>query len=271
MSRHSRGSVGAAGGRGWRPALRLGLALVAVAAALALVGSSRLAQSRGWRAISPGIEYRRLRIPASDATDIAELHALRVDPGRCRLRVVCAGTGRTAPVRELAARYGALAVINGGFFDPQFRPLGLRVSHGEQLRPLRRADWGVFLVRAGRPAIVHTRDYHPAGVTEAVQCGPRLVVDGHATRLKKQSARRACIGIDGRGRVLLVVSQGADVDATNLARALSAPDTGAGLGCHDALNMDGGPSAQLFAAHRGFRLDLPGTWGVPDGLGVFAR
>ncbi len=243
-------------------------ALLAVSG-VALATSARSARPTAWREVAPGFAYRRLRIAASSLGDKALLHVVRVDPGRYRVRLIDASADQTATAREMAGGRKALAVVNGGFFDPDLRPLGLRVTAGRQLRALRRADWGVFLIRDGRPAIVHTRDYRPEGVSEAVQCGPRLVVDGHITRLKQQSARRACVAIDGAGRVLLAVTEGADVDATHLARALSAPATAGGLGVRQALNLDGGPSAQLYAAVGRFNVDLRGTWGVPDGLGVF--
>ena len=104
-----------------------------------------------------------------------------------------------------------------------------------------------------------------------MQCGPRLVVKGEVTRLKKQYARRSCVGLDGVGRILLVATDGSTMDATYLARVLAAPEEKSGLGCRDAMNLDGGGSTQLYVGYRGFRLDLRGAWPVPDGLGVFAR
>lgn len=259
------------------PELRRGSVLRGWLVALLVLGglglwlSACAVRPAGWREVAPGLSYRTLRLPASETDGSALLHVLRVDLQRYRIALLTAGEGETATVREMAERSGAVAAINGGFFDERFRPLGLRVSRGHELRPLRRANWGVFLIRSGKPAIVHTRDYQPAGVTEALQCGPRLVVNGQATQLKPQSARRACIGIDRQGRVLLAVSKGADVDATRLARLLCAPEAGGGLDCRDALNLDGGPSAQLYISAGDLHLDLQGTWGVPDGLGVFRR
>lgn len=251
--------------------LRRGLAGLLLVGAMAAWLSACAVRPAGWRQAAPGLSYRTLRLPASDANGSAVLHVLRVHPQHYRIALLTAGEGQTATVREMAERSGAVAAINGGFFDERFRPLGLRVSRGRQLHPLRRANWGVFLIRSGKAAIVHTRDYRPAGVTEALQCGPRLVVNGQPTQLKPQSARRACIAIDRQGRILLAVSHGADVDATRLARLLCTPEARGGLGCRDALNLDGGPSAQLYASAGDLRLDLQGTWGVPDGLGVFRR
>lgn len=247
--------------------------LLWVVAALGGIGWAawgRLQPPGGWQQIAPGLAYRELRVPAGEPGVTATLHAIRADPAHYRVRLISNGE-RTATAKEMATAGKALAAINGGFFDERFRPLGLRVSGGKVLHPLRRADWGVFLTRGGQPAIVHTRAYRPEGVEEALQCGPRLVVDGRATKLRRQSARRAGVGIDRAGRVLLVVSGGADMDAAAFARALQAPEAKGGLGCLNAMNLDGGPSAQLYAARGSFRLDLPGTWGVPDGLGVFRR
>jgi|LSQX01.3.fsa_nt_gb uncharacterized protein YigE (DUF2233 family) len=270
-----RGSEGRQSAAGWLgrrgAALRGCLLALLVLGGLSLVLSARALRPAGWRAVGEGLAYRVVHITASDAGGRATLHVLRVDPRRYRIRLVTAGEGATATAQEMAERHGAVAAINGGFFDERFRPLGLRVTRGRELRPLRQADWGVFLIRAGKAAIVHTRDYRPHGVEEALQCGPRLVVNGRVTRLKRQSARRACLGIDRQGRVLMVVTEGADLDATRLARVLRAPEAEGGLACRDALNLDGGPSAQLHVAARGLHLRLPGTWGVPDGLAVFPR
>lgn len=235
------------------------------------LAAGRILRTEGWREISPGLEYRHLEAKASELGDTAVLHAVRVDLKQYRIGLLRAGKEKAATIRELAGRSRAIAAVNGGFFDEDLRPLGLRVTGGKELRPLRRTSWGVFVIRNGKPAILQMRDYRPSGVTEALQCGPRLVVNGEVTRLKKQHARRACVGIDRAGRVLLVVTNGSTMDATYLARALRAPESEKGLDCPNALNLDGGGSAQLYFDYRGFRLDLPGAWGVPDGLGVFPR
>ena len=42
-------------------------------------------------------------------------------------------------------------------------------------------------------------------------------------------------------------------------------------GLYNALNLDGGGSTQLFAATKGFRLDIPGDTPVANGIAIFAR
>ena len=66
--------------------------------------------------------------------------------------------------------------------------------------------------------------------------------------------------------VVLVVSTKAE--ATAFARFLADPPDNGGLGCWDALNLDGGPSTQLVVKLPALTLSLPGGWGVPNALVV---
>jgi uncharacterized protein YigE (DUF2233 family) len=68
----------------------------------------------------------------------------------------------------------------------------------------------------------------------------------------------------GGNIVVLVVST--KVEATAFARFLADPPDQGGLGCRDALNLDGGPSTQLVVKLPGLALSLPGGWGVPNAL-----
>ena len=70
----------------------------------------------------------------------------------------------------------------------------------------------------------------------------------------------------GGNIVVLVVSTKAE--ATAFARFLADPPDQGGLGCWDALNLDGGPSTQLVVKLPALALLLPGGWGVPNALVV---
>lgn len=156
----------------------------------------------------------------------------------------------------------ARVVVNGGYFDGNGRPMGLRQGKNTASNTLRRADWGVFWIKNGVAHVSHTRDFsasnHP---DEAIQCGPRLVVNGKPTDLKPQWARRTGVGIDRSGRVVLAVSDG-ELSLEEWAQLWASPS---GLNCPNALNMDGGPSTQLAVAGAG-DLNIEGGWPVPDVL-----
>lgn len=156
----------------------------------------------------------------------------------------------------------ARVVVNGGYFDGEGHPMGLRAGKNTAASKLRRADWGVFWVKNGVAHLSHTRDFKSSiQPDEAIQCGPRLVVDGRATDLKPQWARRTGVGIDRRGRVVVAVSDG-DLSLDEWADLWASPS---GLDCVQALNMDGGPSTQL-AVSGAKAMDVDGGWPVPDVL-----
>jgi hypothetical protein len=214
-----------------------------------------------WRPIAPGAEHLRVD------QDGLRLELVRFDLAKFRAEVVVLGADGARTAAALRAERGAVAAINGGFFDEQWRSLGLRVAAGKTVVGLRsRVDWGVLLLRGGRAQIVHSRDFRPDGAIEqALQVGPRLVAAGQALKLKPQVARRTAVALDREGRTLTIIASETAADAQALADAL------ARLGFDAALMFDGGPSSQLSAALGDLHLDLRGGYAVPDALVVRAR
>ena len=214
-----------------------------------------------WRTVAPGAERLRLE------EEGLHLELFRFDLQRYRPEVVVLGPDRPRAASALRAETGAVAVVNGGFFDEQWRSLGLRIATGKTVIGLRpRVDWGVLLVRAGRAQIVHSREFHadPA-IEQAIQVGPRLLAGGQPMKLKPQSARRTAVALDRDGHTLTLVIADAPADAQRLAEAL------ARLGFDAALMFDGGPSTQLAVELGQVRLSLPGGYAVPDALVVRRR
>lgn len=206
---------------------------------------------------------------------LGELRVVRADPKRWRLassdsRPSTPDAG-LATVEATAREAGAVVAVNGGFFDQKGAPMGLRVTDGKQRNPLRQADWGVFFVRDGVPNLVHTKDAKRAdGAEFAIQCGPRLVADGQPMKLRSGIHRRTAIGSDAAGKVYLVVSLGF-VDMNDLAAALAAAPEAGGLGLTQALNLDGGPSTQMFVDAKDGVWNVAGGTGVADAILVSAR
>lgn len=242
--------------------------------------------------------------PGADRATLGEgaeaVHLFRFDLAHYCADVVVT-TERPQIARELRQALGASAVVNGGFFDERVRPLGLRIVHGRTVVPLRRADWGVLVIRDQRAEIVHTRDFareartgavaprrsesgdgastvtHPSApvrplaesvterITAALQVGPRLLVEGKPLSLKPQSARRTAVALDASGRLLtLVVTTGAAHAAALAARLAAA-------GFTTALMLDGGPSTQVSLAIGQTTFDQPGGYPVPDLLVISPR
>ncbi len=221
-----------------------------------------------WANLAPGASRAELVAAAGQAKILLYRFALaqfRAD--------VAVGAGGP-PARETAAalvrRRGAVAAVNGGFFNEQGAPLGLRIAGGRERAPLRpKADWGVLVLDEARARIVHTRELagpdalgRPRG---AIQVGPRLVVAGRPLQLKPQVARRTAVALERSGDALTLVVVDQPIDANELADRL------ASAGFDAALLLDGGPSTQLAVAIGGVRADVPGGYPVPDLLVIAPR
>jgi len=232
-----------------------------------------------WQPIGPGAARATL---ASEGGTAIEL--MRFDLDRFRVEVVV-GNGQPPQARtaaELRRNRGAVATVNGGFFDERVVPLGLRIADGEQRFPLRpKADWGVLILAGHRARIVHTREYParlPAQTGQAgqagsgderidgaIQVGPRLLVGGVPTKLRPQLARRTAVAVDGAGTTLALAVVPDAVDANELAGRL------ASAGFTDAMLLDGGPSTQASLELGEAHLEVNGAYPVPDLLAVFPR
>jgi len=227
-----------------------------------------------WQVVDEGFEARSIQLDGQPYQTSIKLQVLRLDLERFQLRLIDSrafGSDRME-IKTLAKKARALAAVNGGFFLPDSRPLGLLIIDGREVNPLRKTDWGVFLVQEKRPKIIHTREFQNEGaVSQALQVGPRLVVEGKEMRLKKQAARRSALGITFKNQVILLCSEETIIYAQDLARIFRLPESEGGLECRDALSLDGGPSAQMFAEYKSLKIDIPGGWAIPNGIGVFKR
>ena len=215
-----------------------------------------------WKTIAPGVEMRRFRTTLSASDLSIEITALRVRPNRIK---IAGGALRNA--NGWRQSLSAIAAINGGYFDTNNKSLGLRISDNRRTRDLHPADWGVFLVEGNTARIIHTRDYRALRergrtrrVLEAIQCGPRLVVNNLFTKLKPQWARRTALGVDRDGFVVVAVADG---QLSFSAWQHLWRDT---LRCPNALNLDGGGSTQLSLRAGNTTREISGYTPVPDAI-----
>jgi hypothetical protein len=251
------------------------LFFLAVFASPILVGQTPFTPpSESWKKVEEGFEVRSMHFQGQPFQTSFKIRALRIGLDRFSVRVLdnrAFGATRM-DAKTMALKAQALATINGGFFMPGYTPLGLLIVDGRETNPLRKADWGVFMIQGNQAKIIHTKEFLPdRNISQALQVGPRLVVDGRELTLKPQVARRSAVGVTYNNRVILVNTDDTDSYAQDLARVFRLSDDEGGLGCRDAMALDGGPSAQMYVEFKWMKIDIPGGWGVPNGLGVFKR
>jgi len=222
-------------------ARRVALFAVIVGGALASVVVFRPHRPRGGE-----------RTPAGGVTDADGL----VEDGRryrvrswsfplARYEPIIEDVGMTTALDAVLERTHAELVVNGGFFDPDGKAVGLAVSRGAALSKMAKSlSGGVLVVEGERASLVATESFD-AGAPFALQCRPRLVVDGKPN-VKSDDGKRAertalCVRDEGQTLTAYVV-RGSDDDESPGPSLFALARHLAKEGCSSALNLDGGPS-----------------------------
>jgi hypothetical protein len=165
--------------------------------------------------------------------------------------------------------------VNGGYFDAEFKPIGLRVVEAAILSPLRRArlttgillqsNQGIDVVRVGE----FSRTKKPV---TAIQSGPFLVEGSkHVHGLNgSQLARRTFAGRTASDRALLGVCS--DVSLDELANILATMPIAADSKIRRAMNLDGGSSTAFwFAREDGSAFSISERKPVRDFVGIMPK
>jgi uncharacterized protein YigE (DUF2233 family) len=136
-------------------------------------------QRRDFRDSSGKVSAAELLL--TDGTTEAEVQIVYFSPHDVRFQVIPNPEGSIEDVRSAVGGVTGIAGINGGYFEADLSPLGLLVSNGHMIHPIRKANLlsGIFLVKEGRPQIVRARELSSVkGIEQAIQCGPFLVENG---------------------------------------------------------------------------------------------
>jgi Phosphodiester glycosidase len=221
-----------------------------------------------FQTVAAGIEHATFDVDPPNAEPFAG-HAFRIDLDVADLRLVSAGgppSRRT--VEDIVTSYPAVVAVNASFFDTDGRAMGLAVYDGRIAVGSPLKNWGALAISNTARIVLGTSIGDSRSDRLIVQGIPRLIVAGQVSQLKPQIAERTAVCAQG-SIVILVVSTKAE--ATPFARFLAERPEKGGLGCSDALNLDGGPSTQLVVRLPSLRLLLPGGWGVPNALVAVPR
>lgn len=226
-----------------------------------------------WNRMADGFFYATYSFTISE-TGRTTIYAFQIDPSKYKISTIIAPdevNGST--VREMAAKEKALLTINGGFFTPEHKSIGLIVKDGKTLRPLHNTSWwSVFSLKDNKASISSPKDFKISPeISMAVQAGPRLAIDGTIPKLKESVATRSAIGVNREGMVVIAITEGYGISMNELARRMSATRWDGGLECPNAMALDGGSSSQLYAKIGKFELSLEGIARVTNSVAVFRK
>lgn len=170
-----------------------------------------------------------------------------------RLEVVDLGDGAEPAYPSLAAAFranGCVAGVNGGFFHPDRRPLGLVIAGGRRLNRFETAkllSGVVYSDARGTHIERRARFRDHAGIEALLQTGPYLVEHGRAVRRLSTAnpRRRSFVATDWGGHWALGITT-TQLTLAELATVLTSPGTLTPWPVDRAINLDGGSSTGFF-------------------------
>jgi exopolysaccharide biosynthesis protein len=220
-----------------------------------------------------GVEHRHIVVENTSADQRADLDLAIFSGKSCTLRVIDNPDGQT--LAAVMKREKCVCGVNGGYFDANFEPIGLRIANAQTMAPLRRARLitGVLLASSGGVQIVRAREFSPRQkIVAAIQCGPFLIDASQRIRGLNESAvaQRTFAATARNDRALLGFCS--EVSLAELATVLATVPIAADLKIQRAINLDGGSSSALwFARENGSAFSISEQKPVRDFVAVVPR
>lgn len=244
------------------------------AACLRAQSTWKIAETRRETSPNAAVEYWTTTVEETGTADRATLHLAAFATRTATLRVIDQPSTPRADLASVMTRIGALAGVNGGYFDPEDAPVGLLMSEGRVLAPLRKAKLltGVLWTTQNQVEIVRaTRFTNSKKVKSAVQCGPLLIERGVPVPGLNDTrpARRTFAAVDGDSHALIGVSSG--VTLGQMSRILSVPNLAGKMKINRALNLDGGSSTAFWFSGKGGAFSISESKTVRDFVAVVPR
>ena len=219
-----------------------------------------------------GIEHRHVV-----AENAAGGHRVDVDVAifstkSCALRVI--DNAQHQSLAAMMKKENCACGINGGYFDAEFKPIGLRVADAETFSPLLRArlitgillqsDRGIDVMRVSEVSRMRK-------IIAAIQSGPFLVEGNKRIRglNDSQLARRTFAAIAMNDRALFGVCS--DVSLAELANILATGPIAADSKIRRAMNLDGGSSSAFWFARDNGAFSISERKPVRDFAGVVPK
>ena len=197
---------------------------------------------------SRGLEHRYIVVEDSAAGDRASLELAVFSTKSCRLRIIDQPNEPRVDLEEVMDRGNFLAGVNGGYFDPDYKPIGLLIVDGTMIAPLQKARLlsGVLSASVKKVQISRVAEFSIAQKPEAaVESGPMIVDLGKSVRglESTRGARRTFAAVGAGDKAALgFCSDVTLADLSNILASISIPD----FKIQRVLNLDGGSSSAFW-------------------------
>jgi hypothetical protein len=195
-----------------------------------------------------GLEHRYLVAEHSGSGERASLELAIFSTKSCRLRIIDQPNEPRVDLEEAMSRGNFLAAVNGGYFDPDYKPIGLLIVDGAMIAPLQKARLlsGVLSASAKKVQISRVAEFSLAQKPDtAVESGPMVFDLGKSVRglESTRAARRTFTAVGAGDKAALgFCSDVTLADLSNILASISIPD----FKIQRALNLDGGSSSAFW-------------------------
>ncbi len=253
---------------------KLSVALVFLVAAATTGRAEWTIQSAQTEGARDRVEHRHVVLTDPEASSNATVDLALFSTKSCTLRMI----DQPIAPRELAQvmeQQSCFAGVNGGYFDPDYGPIGLLIVDGRTIAPLQRARLltGMLTASVRGVQIMRTREFsRQQKLNAAVQCGPFLVdLDRPVRGLEGvREARRTFAAITKSDRAALGFCT--EVSLADLAKILATVQIADGFKISRALNLDGGSSSAFWVRREtGKAFSIPEQKTVRDFVAVVPR
>lgn len=220
-----------------------------------------------------GIEHRHVVVEDAAAGQRVAVDVAVFSAKSTALRVVDNPDGQS--LGTVMKREKCVCGVNGGYFDTEFKPIGLRIADGTTFSPLRRARLitGILLQSERGIDVARVSEFSlTRKIISAVQSGPFLVESNKRIRglNDSQLARRTFAGIATNDRAFLGFCS--DVSLAELANILATAPIATDSKTRRAMNLDGGSSSAFwFAREDGSAFSISGRKPVRDFVAVVPK
>ncbi|MCL4867592.1 MAG: phosphodiester glycosidase family protein [Anaerolineae bacterium] len=204
----------------------------------------------GWRPLRPGLEQRTINLTQATTSQRQEtITLMRLDPAFFSFDIAYR-PGRPQTLPQWQAETGALLLVNGGYFTPEYIATGLIIVGGQASGRSYEGFGGMVVINGGGLVLRSLAEQpYQSGeeIAAALQSFPLLVRPGGGLGFPDEDnrlSRRTVIAQDNQGRVLFLVAPLGGFTLHQLSQWLVNSD----LDLHIALNLDGGASTGLYLA-----------------------
>jgi hypothetical protein len=231
-------------------------------------------ESRSETSSAHGLIRRYVVLEDSETGERASIELALFATKSFTLRVIDQPAEPRVDLAVAMQRAKCLAGVNGGYFGPDYKPIGLLIVDGKIIAPLQRARLltGVLTVSPENIQILRFGEFSlRQKLNAAVESGPMIVDLGSRVRGldDTHSARRTFAAIARDDRAALGFCS--EVTLGDLSKILTA-QFASDFKIQRALNLDGGSSSAFwFARKDGGGFSVPEQKTVRDFVGIVPR